>query len=84
MPDFETFRINENLVGRLFAIRRTDTCLDRENVNNPKYNKEIKCRTVTTSQFSTFEEWNNYIHKGGIIDLKNLKRDVKPELEHIK
>ena len=73
MPDFNTFRINEKLIGRLYAIRKVDTYLDNININDTKHNKNIKCKTVTSTLFKTFEEWDNYIHKCSVVDLDKIK-----------
>lgn len=61
MPDFDTFRINKALLRVSSVYRQSNLCLDDINVNNPKYNSELKVRTVITDTYDTYVEWRNYI-----------------------
>lgn len=82
MPDFNTFRMDEQLLGRSFAFRRVNPCLDNINVNNPKYNSNLKVRTIITETFDTYEEWKDYIINGSKKDLeKLLNKDEDGEAE---
>lgn len=84
MPEFNTFRMNEKLLGRSIAIRRTNPCLDNLNVNNPKFNKEIKVRTVEVETCKTYEDWVKHVLNIGKIKLKDNTDNVKTEIEYSK
>jgi hypothetical protein len=74
MPDFNTFRMNEALLGRSYAFRKLNPCMDGINVNNPKFNKKLKVRTIVHETFDTYEEWIDYIMNGHKIDLEELNK----------
>lgn len=76
MPDFNTFRINQKLVGQSFALRMANPYLERMNINNPKFNKDIKVRTIEFETFDTYEEWFQYILT---CSKKNFEENVKTE-----
>ena len=81
MPDFLTFRMNEKLLGRIYAYRKTHPCLDNININNPKYNKELKCNTVSLESINTYEKWIHYVRNSGKINLKKLNKNRHVEVE---
>ena len=79
MPDFNTFRMDEYLLGRSHAFRKLNPCLDNININNPKFNPNLKVRTIVNETIDTYEEWVKYI-----MSCSKKEEDVQTEDKHIK